>query len=124
MGDADYLAAFDRVLLPITRAFEPDLVLVSCGFDAAACDPLGGMRISAAGYAAMTQRVSTLAGGRVVLALEGGYNLDAISAAAAACTAVLLGDVPPPIDPRPPNAVAERVLCELIEKHRPFWPEI
>ncbi|HEY6065709.1 MAG TPA: histone deacetylase [Thermoanaerobaculia bacterium] len=121
MGDAEYLAAFDRVLSPIAREFGPELVLVSCGFDAAAGDPLGGMRLSAAGYAAMTERVRSLAGGRVVLALEGGYNLDAISAAAAACTSVLLGDGPLPIDPGPPNAAAERVLSEVIETHRPFW---
>ncbi|HEV8610033.1 MAG TPA: histone deacetylase [Thermoanaerobaculia bacterium] len=121
MGDAEYLAAFDRVLLPIAREFGPELVLVSCGFDAAAGDPLGGMRLSAAGHAAMTQRVCSLAGGRVVLALEGGYDLDAISAAAATCTSVLLGDTAPQIDPGPPNAVAERVLSEVIETHRPFW---
>ena len=124
MGDAEYLAAFDRVLLPIAREFAPELVLVSCGFDAAAGDPLGGMRLSAAGYAALTQRVCSLAGGRVVLALEGGYDLEAISAAAAACTSVLLGDAPPPIDPGPPNAVCERVLREVVEAQRPFWPEI
>jgi histone deacetylase 6 len=124
MGDAEYLAAFDRVLLPIARTFAPELVLVSCGFDAAAGDPLGGMRLSAAGYAAMTQRLCAMAGGRIVLALEGGYNLGAISAAAAACTAVLLGDAPPPIDPGPPSVVAERVLSEVIETHHPFWPEI
>ncbi|MDQ5857013.1 MAG: histone deacetylase, partial [Acidobacteriota bacterium] len=97
MGDAEYLAAFDRVLLPIARAFDPELVLVSCGFDAAAGDLLGGMRLSADGYAAMTERVLSLAGGRAVLALEGGYNLDAIGAAAAACTRVLLGDPAPPL---------------------------
>jgi histone deacetylase 6 len=68
--------------------------------------------------------VRTLAGGRVVLALEGGYNLGAISEAAAACTAVLLGDARPPIDPGPPNAVAERVLGEVLETHRPFWPGV
>jgi histone deacetylase 6 len=122
MGDPEYLAAFDRVLLPVARAFDPGLVLVSCGFDAAAGDPLGGMRVSAAGYAAMTARLRALAGGRVVLALEGGYNLDAISAAAAACTSVLLGDDPPATDPGPPNTVAERVLREVIEVQRPFWP--
>ncbi len=44
MGDAEYLDAFDRVLLPIARRFAPDFVLVSCGFDAADGDPLGGMR--------------------------------------------------------------------------------
>ena len=122
MGDAEYLAAFDRVLLPIARAFEPRLVLVSCGFDAAAGDLLGGMRLSAAGYAAMTERVLSLAGGRAVLALEGGYNLDAIGAAAAACTRVLLGDRGSARDFGPPNAVAELVLRQVVEKQRPFWP--
>jgi histone deacetylase 6 len=122
MGDAEYLAAFDRVLAPIARAFEPELVLVSCGFDAAAGDPLGEMRVSAAGFGAMTQRLSALAGGRLVLALEGGYNPGAIAAAAAACTRVLLGEAPPPLDPGPPNAVAERVLREVVQTHRNFWP--
>ncbi|HSE64345.1 MAG TPA: histone deacetylase [Thermoanaerobaculia bacterium] len=122
MGDAEYLAAFDRVLAPIARAFEPELVLVSCGFDAAAGDPLGEMRVSAAGFGAMTQRLSALAGGRLVLALEGGYNPGAIAAAAAACTSVLLGEALPPLDPGPPNPAAERVLREVVQTHRNFWP--
>src|SRR5262245_20252458 len=72
MGDGEYLEAFDRVLLPLARKFEPDLVLVSAGFDAAAGDLLGSMRITPAGYSQMTARLLTLARGRLVLALEGG----------------------------------------------------
>jgi histone deacetylase 6 len=124
MGDAEYVAAFDRVLLPIARAFEPGLVLVSCGFDAAAGDLLGGMRISAAGYAALTGQVLSLAGGRAVLALEGGYNLDAISGAAAACARVLLGDPVPARGFGRPNAVAELVIGRVLETQRPFWPAL
>jgi histone deacetylase 6 len=124
MGDAEYLAAFDRVLLPIARSFDPQLVLVSCGFDAAAGDLLGGMRLSADGYAAMTERLVKLAGGKVVLALEGGYNLDAIAAAAAAVTRVLLGEHRAANDPGPPNAVANRVIRETLDTHRPFWPDL
>ncbi len=124
MGDAEYLAAFDRVLLPIARSFDPRLVLVSCGFDAAAGDLLGGMRLSADGYAALTQRLLSLAGGKVVLALEGGYNLDAIAAAAAAVTRVLLGEKQADLDPGPPNSVANRVIREVLDIHRPFWPEL
>ena len=124
MGDAEYLAAFDRLLLPIARAFGPELVLVSCGFDAAAGDLLGGMRLSSNGYAALTERVASLAQGRVVLALEGGYNLDAIAAAAAACTRVLLGEELVAADPGPPNATAERVIREALDAHRPFWPDL
>ena len=122
MGDAEYLAAFDRVWMPIATAFVPDLVLVSCGFDAAAGDLLGGMKVSAAGFAAMTERVLSLANGKVVLALEGGYNLDAIAAAASACTRVLLGEAPARPDMGPPSPVAETVIREVVDIHRAFWP--
>ena len=86
MGDAEYLAAFDALLMPICRQFSPDLVLVSCGFDAAAGDPLGGMALSPLGFAAMAARLSQLANGRVVYALEGGYK----PSVAARCTLAVL----------------------------------
>ena len=123
-GDADYLAAFERVLLPIARAFEPDLVLVSCGFDAAEGDPLGSMRISPAGYAQMTSRLGGLAGGRLVLALEGGYNLEAISTSAAACLRVLLGEAAPITQPGPVSQAAEHVLEQVAAVQRSFWHRI
>jgi histone deacetylase 6 len=123
MGDAEYLAAFDRVLLPVARVFAPDLVLVSAGFDAAEGDPLGSMRISPAGYAAMTARLLALASGRVVLALEGGYALDAIAASAAACLRVLLGAPPPAAGFGPPSELASAVLDSVLREQRPFWPE-
>lgn len=122
MGDAEYLAAFDRVLLPIARRFEPDLVLVSAGFDAAEGDPLGAMRVSPAGYARMTARLCGLASGRVVLALEGGYDLDAIARSAAACLRVLLGEAPPPDEAAEPAGAAVRVLEAVLRAQRPFWP--
>lgn len=122
MGDAEYLAAFDRVLLPIARTFAPDLVLVSAGFDAAVGDPLGAMRISAAGYAEMTSRLTTLAAGRVVLALEGGYNLEAISRSSAACLRVLLGESPLPAAAGPIQPAAARILEAVVTTQRPSWP--
>jgi len=121
-GDAEYLAAFDRILLPVAERFAPDVVLVSAGFDAAEGDPLGEMRLSSAGYAAMTVRLKRLAGGRLVLALEGGYDLEAISAAAAACLRTLLGDPLPPEPAARPSAAASRVLDAVAEAARPFWP--
>jgi len=124
MGDAEYLAAFDRVLLPAARAFEPDLVLVSAGFDAAAGDLLGGMEITPAGYAAMTARLTALLPGRVVLALEGGYNLASISASAAACLRVLLGEEPPREEPWSVEPIADRVLAEVVRAQAPFWPGV
>lgn len=116
-GDAEYLAAFDRVLLPLARAFAPDLVFVSAGFDAADGDPLGSMRISPAGYARMTQRLLSLAGGRVVLALEGGYDLEAISLSAAASLRVLLGDPAAEeetTEPSPPSSIVARILDQVL----------
>ena len=113
-GDPEYLAAFDRVLLPIASAFAPELILVSAGFDAADGDPLGSMRLTPAGYAQMTERLLGLSGGRVVLALEGGYNLDAISRSAAACLRVLLGEPAPPVPLDEPRPAALRVLDDVL----------
>ena len=90
-GDAEYVAAFERLIMPLAREFGPGLVIVSAGFDAAAGDPLGGMLVSPAGYAHMTHLLRGVAGGRVVVALEGGYNLRSIATSAAAVMAVLLG---------------------------------
>jgi len=106
------------------RAFAPDLVLVSAGFDAAAGDLLGAMRISPAGYAGLTERLLPLAGGKLVLVLEGGYALDAISASTAACVRVLIGEPAPAADAAAPSPRAERVLDAVIDAHRPFWPGV
>ncbi len=114
MGDPEYIAAFDRVLLPIARAFEPELVLVSAGFDAARGDPLGAMQVSPDGYAQMTARLATLAGGRTVLALEGGYDLEAISRSAAACLRVLLGEPAPPEERTAAVDVASKILDAVL----------
>jgi histone deacetylase 6 len=124
MGDADYLAAFDRVLLPIAERFRPELVLVSCGFDAADGDLLGEMRVTPDGFAAMTARLRALAGGRCVLVLEGGYNLDAISRCAAACLRVLLGENPATRPFDSPSAAASAVIASVLAAQRPFWPDL
>jgi len=87
-GDAEYGAAFDRVILPALRAFRPELILVSAGFDAFAGDPLAQMRVSVSGYRRMAAQIQAAADemceGRLVLALEGGYDLDGLGACAAA----------------------------------------
>jgi histone deacetylase 6 len=124
MGDAEYLTAFDEILLPIARRFSPDLVLVSAGFDAADGDPLGSMRISSEGYGAMTARLAALAGGRLILALEGGYDHNAISRSTAACLRVLLGEAAPAPRERAVSPVAAHVLEVVRRVQRPFWPEV
>ncbi|KPV74546.1 uncharacterized protein RHOBADRAFT_54352 [Rhodotorula graminis WP1] len=92
MSDADYLYAFQRIVMPIAFEFAPDFVLVSAGFDAAKGDELGKMLVSPDGYAHMTHMLSSLAGGKVLVALEGGYNVNAIAESAHACVQTLVGD--------------------------------
>jgi acetoin utilization deacetylase AcuC-like enzyme len=121
MRDADYLAAFDRILLPIADAFDPDLVLVSCGFDAARGDLLGEMQVTPEGFAAMTERLTRFAGGKVVLALEGGYELGIIARSAAACLGVLLGERAAEDDLGSPGAQARHVLDEVARVQKKYW---
>ena len=73
-GDAEALAAFDGRIEPAVRAFEPELVLVSAGFDAHVDDPLASMAVTAAGFRELARRSAALAP-RVAAVLEGGYNV-------------------------------------------------
>ncbi|ESP03569.1 hypothetical protein LOTGIDRAFT_137337, partial [Lottia gigantea] len=102
MGDSEYIAAFHHIIMPIALEFAPELVLVSAGFDSAHGDPLGGYNVMPAGYGHMTHMLSQLANGKVVVILEGGYNLNSISVSMATCTSVLLGDPCPNIGPPEP----------------------
>ncbi|MGE0814768.1 MAG: histone deacetylase [Vicinamibacterales bacterium] len=92
-GDADLDEAFRTVAIPVLDRFAPELVLVSAGFDAHADDPLGGCRMSAAGFANLTALIDGVArrhaGGRTVYVTEGGYDLDALAASLEATLAVL-----------------------------------
>jgi acetoin utilization deacetylase AcuC-like enzyme len=82
-GDHEYGEVFEKVLYPAARAFQPNLVLISAGFDAHRDDPLAGMAVSEDGYARMTTIVRDIAEqfceGRLVSLLEGGYNLEALA---------------------------------------------
>ena len=72
--DDDYLLAFDELVEPAVRAFEPELVLVSAGFDAHVADPLAGMHVTAEGFRQLARRSAALAP-RVAAVLEGGYDV-------------------------------------------------
>uniref|UniRef100_A0A673ABV7 Protein deacetylase HDAC6 n=1 Tax=Sphaeramia orbicularis TaxID=375764 RepID=A0A673ABV7_9TELE len=126
MGDSDYLAAFHHIIMPIATEFNPKLVLVSAGFDAARGDPLGGYHVTPEGYAHLTHLLMSLAGGRVLLILEGGYNLSSISDSMAMCTSVLLGDPPPSlVTPLPPpHHCAVATINEVIRHLSPYWSSL
>ncbi len=93
-GDAEYLEVFDHTILPRMRTFQPELLLISAGFDGHRDDPLAQINLTEAGYAAMTQRTVTLAEtccqGRIVSVLEGGYHPRALPASVAAHLQALL----------------------------------
>jgi acetoin utilization deacetylase AcuC-like enzyme len=84
-GDGPLLGAIDRVIVPRIRAFRPDVLLLSAGFDALDGDPLGGMTVSVEGFGEIGARMRALAdevcGGRVAATLEGGYAVDRLGAA-------------------------------------------
>ncbi|ORZ23975.1 hypothetical protein BCR42DRAFT_386836 [Absidia repens] len=96
MGDPEFVAAFYHIIVPIARQFNPDMIFVSAGFDAAAGHPenLGGYIVTPRGFSLMTKLVMDLAqelcDGKLVLTLEGGYALQPLAVSAAASVAQLL----------------------------------
>ncbi|XP_012285218.1 histone deacetylase 4 isoform X3 [Orussus abietinus] len=128
MGDAEYLAAFRTIVMPIAKEFDPDVVIVSAGFDAAIGHPapLGGYKVSPACFGRMTQELLALADGKVVLALEGGYDLAAICDSAQECVRALLGDEPTPLREeeltRSPCQNAIDTLQKTIAIQMSHWP--
>ncbi|KAK1877555.1 Histone deacetylase 5 [Dissostichus eleginoides] len=116
MGDVEYLTAFRSIVMPVAQQFSPDVVLVSAGFDAVEGhqSPLGGYNVSAKCFGQLTQLLMGLAGGRVVMALEGGHDLTAICDASESCVSSLLGDQEKPC-PKACESL-ERVI-EIQSKH-------
>lgn len=94
MSDAEYMAAFVHIILPVAKEFNPDLIIVSAGFDATKnhSPSLGGYSVSAACFGWMTQKLvmSGLAEGRVVMALEGGYDIPSLCDCVEVCTRALI----------------------------------
>ncbi|KAF0026106.1 hypothetical protein F2P81_020843 [Scophthalmus maximus] len=127
MSDADYLAAFRTVVMPIANEFAPDVVLVSSGFDAVDghAPPLGGYKLTAKCFGYLTRQLMGLAGGRLVLALEGGHDLTAICDASEACVSALLGNeldpIPDEVLQQRPNANAVHSMETVIEAHSKYW---
>lgn len=123
VGDNDYIFAFQHIVLPIASEFAPDITIISAGFDAARGDPLGCCDVTPDGYAQMTHMLSSLSEGKLLVILEGGYNLRSISTSATAVVKVLLGEHPK-YDLRnlkPSEAGLETVL-QVLKIHLKFWP--
>ncbi|KAL8944947.1 MAG: hypothetical protein Q9216_000108 [Gyalolechia sp. 2 TL-2023] len=121
MGDADYLYAFQQVVMPVAYDFNPDLVIIAAGFDAAVGDQLGGCFVTPTCYAHMAHMLSPLASGKLVVCLEGGYNLSSISKSALAVTRTLLGEPPDRIEETTPTKSGAATVDMVRAYQCRFW---
>jgi len=132
--DADYDLAFRDLVIPVVRAFEPQLLLVSAGFDAHEQDPLGSMRITTEGYARLTSRLLAVADevcdGRAVFITEGGYDTNALAACLEAAIALAAGTSQPGSDLALTEVVdgnrarGEAASREVRRRQAEFWPAL
>ena len=119
-GHDGYLACMDRFVVPVLDQFDPEVVLVSAGFDAHRDDPVGGCRLVAQTFPAILDRIGRAR--RLACVLEGGYDLDALSKGIVNDVAWMLGDEPPHVeDPPPgPDPVAD-LLPRVRAALGPYW---
>lgn len=124
LGDTGYMHVYEQTIILALRRFRPQLLLVSAGYDAHGDDPLGPMSLSTSGYARLTQLLydaaAELCDGRLVLVLEGGYDLDALGASVVASLRVLLGEGPGPTPH--PATYHEPDVGQLVERVKAQHP--
>jgi len=123
--DQDYLWIFRQLLDPVARRFQPDLILVSAGFDIYFQDPLGTMRVTENGFANLAGFLLSLAdaccGGRIVLTLEGGYHVEGQARSVKAVLEALAGSEPPPLPEADPSREVSSIVQHVRRIHGPAW---
>jgi acetoin utilization deacetylase AcuC-like enzyme len=123
--DGDLLFAFTELLHPIADAYRPDLVLVSAGFDGHRHDPLGNFALTEDGFADLCGVMQSIArvhaDGRLMLMLEGGYELDSLAHSTHVCAQVLAG-VAPPGAPARTSKRARAEIDRAVARQRQHWP--
>lgn len=126
LNDAGIAHIFEEIVRPAALAWEPELILVSAGFDAHRDDPLAGLSWTASGFARLTEIVASIAEettrGRFALCLEGGYDLHALSESVLACSRVLTGSGAPSMGR--PDQSARDVVATAAQNFRWKWPSI
>lgn len=122
MTNSDYLAGFFHVLLPIAYEFDPELVLVSAGYDSAIGDPEGQMVASPEIFAHLTQLLMPLAAGKMCVVLEGGYNLTSLAQSVCQTVQTLLGDLAPELSGLSgPCESALESIQNVRRAHSSYW---
>ena len=122
-GDAVFESLVEHVMAPLVLAWEPQLVLVSAGFDAHRADPLATCVVTASGFAAMTasvRRAADAVGAPVGLVLEGGYDLGALAGSMTALMPVLTDSETPAAHALERHPLAAKAVLRLA----PWWPEL
>lgn len=121
-GDAGFKAAMDRIILPILDRYQPEMILVSLGFDPHWRDPLGHLMLSAAGIGCLVKSLVDWADmncrSRIALVMEGGYDSASVSASALASVAAMLGEpITDPLgpSPRPEGKSWQTVLAHALQ---------
>jgi acetoin utilization deacetylase AcuC-like enzyme len=123
-GDAEYWRVYHAILEPIALEYRPELVLVSAGFDPYFRDPLGGMKVTGDGFGALAAIVQNIArrtcNGKVLIALEGGYNPEGLREGVRSVLKTLLGQAPHSAGNVPAPA-AEQVIKKIIAIQGKYW---
>jgi acetoin utilization deacetylase AcuC-like enzyme len=127
-GDGDFIGIFQKILKPVALEFAPDLVLVSAGFDIYEHDPLGGMRVTAEGFGAMTRCLLDLADaccdGKLVVTLEGGYHLQGLRASVKAVLKEMAGLTQtrfPEMTGMKDSVRLEEILRKVVQFQKGYW---
>ncbi|KAG4065894.1 hypothetical protein HA402_012572 [Bradysia odoriphaga] len=125
MTNSDYLAIWQQILLPVATEFQPELVLISAGYDAAYGCALGEMEITPACYAHLISPLAALANGRIAAFLEGGYHLESLAESAAITLKTFLGDPCPLLEmlDEPSDSVRDSIL-NCIQSHKAYWSSL
>ena len=119
MGEGEYKHAFEELVVPIAKKFQPELILVSCGFDAARGDPLGEYDVSINTYSYMTAQLLPIA--KVAIFFEGGYKIENLCEGTYTVITTLLGEKEPELIETLPLAEGKKYVAECKENINKYW---
>jgi len=130
-GDGEYVAIFEKVLKPAALEFEPEMILVSAGFDIYEKDPLGGMNVTPEGFAGLTRSLMEIADaccdGKIVIALEGGYHVngekDSVKAVLKELAGIKKTSVPD-IMKKADKVMVDFSLKPVLDVHKHYWKSL
>ncbi len=128
-GDAEYQTIFKQLLKPIALEFKPEMVLISAGFDIYYGDPLGGMKVTPEGFSELTRILMEIAdeccGGKVVISLEGGYDLEGLRDSVRMVLKALRGELGEITDRTEQcNQVTRRIIEGVSEIQKSYWKSL